>query len=97
MASISLMSIFGAVERGFAFHLFVRNFQAVHWCWPARRESGPSLRVCRRNFPDACVPIGEFHFEIIETEIFHHGVGEIDASLDFGFDLRRPAKMCASS
>src|SRR5260370_313879 len=38
------------------------------------------------------IPIGELDFEFVEAEIFHDGEGELDAGLDFGFDLRGHAE-----
>ncbi len=53
---------------------------------------GPVFGLARVILRVLGVPIGKFDFELIEAEIFHDRIGEIDAGFDFGFDLRGHAE-----
>src|SRR5713226_7814656 len=83
---------FRAVERAFAYHLFERNVHALHGVGESGCSAVPVFGLAGVIFWMRGIPIGEFDFEFVEAEIFHHGEREIDAGFDFGFDLRGHAK-----
>src|SRR5882762_11548562 len=81
-----------AVEGGFASHLFVRNVHALHGVGESGRSAMPVFGLAGVILRMRGIPIGKLDFEFVEAEIFHDGKGEVDASLDFGFDLRGHAE-----
>ncbi len=83
---------FGAVERGFAGDGFIRNVELLHGFGKRGRGALPVFGLAGVIFRMGGIPVGELDFEFVETEIFHHGEGEIDAGFDFAFDLRRRAE-----
>ena len=54
-----------------------------------------SSRIAGVIFGMRGVPIGKLDFVLVEAEILHHCECEIDASLDFAFDLRSACRKCA--
>ena len=52
----------------------------------------PIFRLARIVFRVRSVPVGKLDFEFVETKILHHREREIDAGLDFAFDLRGHAE-----
>src|SRR6266702_1462155 len=82
----------GAVEGGFALHFLERNVYALHGVGERGGGAAPVFGLAGVVFRMRGVPVGELHFEFVEAEIFHDGVGEIDAGFDFRFDLRGHAE-----
>src|SRR5216683_3035017 len=82
----------GAVEGRFALHFLERNVHALQAVGERGGGAVPVFGLAGVILRMRGVPVGELDFEFVEAKIFHDGVGEIDAGLDFRFDLRRHAE-----
>src|SRR5262249_50676787 len=83
---------FRAVESGLACDGLVRNIHALHRLGKGRGGAMPILGLTGVILRMRGIPIGKFDLKFVEAKIFHDGVRKVDASLDFGFDLRRHAE-----
>src|SRR5580704_4468965 len=83
---------FRAVECGFAGDALERNFHARHGFGESGGGAVLVFLFAGVIFGMRFVPVGKLDLELLEAKIFHHSEGEVDASFDFTFDLRRHAE-----
>src|SRR5580704_7097390 len=83
---------FRSVECGFAGDALEWDLHARHGFGERVGSAMPVFGLAGVIFRMRLVPIGKLDLELLEAKIFHHSEGEVDASFDFTFDLRRHAE-----